>query len=401
VVPVRWQPAAAAAAATLAVLVVPAPARAANVCDSPPAKATLAKGTPVEDQMYAPKRLAPLATGAGVRVAVIDSGVDAGHPQLRGRVAQGNDFLHGDNSGRQDCVGHGTAVASIIAAGPLTGTGFQGLAPGATIVPVRISEQTEIDGKAVGDRGTPRQFARAITWAVDNGDADVINLSLVMTDKNDEVQAAIQHALDENVVVVAAAGNHGDEQGGNPTPYPAAYPGVIGVGAITADGVRAPYSQHGDYVDIAAVGDQVTVAARGEGNRTDQGTSFAAPFVSATAALIRQRFPGATPADVLRRLTATADPAPGGTHSPDYGYGLLNPYRALTESLGPATRAPAAPVVMHGDDSAAIALARRREHAQAMALVLAAAGAGLVLLLAASAVIVRRGRRRGWQPADR
>ncbi len=393
-------PAAAAAAAAIAVLAAPAPARAANVCDSPPPPATVAKGTPVEDQLYAPKRLAPLATGAGVRVAVIDSGVDADHPQLEGRVAQGADFLHGDASGRQDCIGHGTAVASIIAAGPLTGTGFQGLAPGATIVPVRISEQTEIDGKdAAADHGTPRDFARAITWAVDDGDADVINLSLVMTDKNDEVQAAIQHALDENVVVVAAAGNHGDEQGGNPTPYPAAYPGVIGVGAITPDGVRASYSQHGEYVDLAAVGDHVTVAARGSGNRTDQGTSFAAPFVSATAALIKQRFPDATPAEVLRRLIATADPAPGGDHSPEYGYGLLNPYRAVTGSLGPATRAPAAPVVVHGDDAAVLALARRREHAQHMSLVLAAGGAGLVLLLAATAIIMRRGRRRGWHPA--
>ena len=163
----------------------------------------------------------------------------------------------------------------------------------------------------------------------------MINLSLVMTDDNDAVRAAVAGAVAAGVVVVAAAGNNGAAGQGNPTPYPAAYPEVIGVGAITAGGVRAEFSQHGDYVDIAAAGDGVTVAAPGGGHRTRQGTSFAAPYVSATAALILQRFPGSTPAQVQRRLIATADPAPGGGRSDAYGYGLLNPYRALTETLGP------------------------------------------------------------------
>jgi subtilisin family serine protease len=271
------------------------------------------------------------------------------------------------------------------------------LAPGVTIVPVRISEQQEIDGKAVGDRGTPAQFAQAIDWAVQQGGAQVINLSLVMTDDNGLVERAVRRAVDAGVVVVAAAGNHATE--GNPRPYPAAYDGVIGVGATTAGGVRASYSQRGDYVDLAAVGDHVTVAALVAGNGDESGTSFAAPFVSATAALILQRFPGSTPAEVFRRLTATVDPAPGGARSEEYGVGLLNPYRALTESLGPETRAPARAVSVHGADPAVVALERRRARSREMALVFAAAGAGLVLLLGAAAVVVRRGRRRGWRPA--
>src|SRR3954465_14524340 len=120
--------AAAAAAAAIGVLIAPAPARAATVCDSPPPPATVAKGTPVEDQLYGPARLAPLATGAGVRVAVIDSGVDAANPQWHGRVAAGKDLLRGDSDGRQDCAGHGTGVAGIIAAGPAAGVPFRGLA---------------------------------------------------------------------------------------------------------------------------------------------------------------------------------------------------------------------------------------------------------------------------------
>ncbi len=376
---------------------VPAPAGAAVVCQTPVAPSPPAPGVPAEAQIYAPKRLAPFATGRGVRVAVVDSGVDFEHPQLRDRVARGADFLHDDPDGRQDCVGHGTAVASLIAARPSESTGFQGLAPDAIIVPIRISEQLEIDGKAVGERGTPAQFAEAIDFAVEQGDAQVINLSLVMTDDNDLVRGAVERALDAGVVVVAAAGNNGDARGGNPVPYPAAYDGVIGVGAVTADGVHAGYSQRGDYVDLVAIGDRVTVAARGAGNRVDQGTSFATPFVAATAALIRQRFPDLTPAQVARRLTATADPAPGGPDSAEYGAGLLNPYRAVTEVLGPAARPPAAAEMMSGDDPALVARAERRARSQERAVLFAVVGAGAVLLVGVLAVIVRHGRRRGWQ----
>jgi membrane-anchored mycosin MYCP len=387
----------AAGTAVLAILLAPAPARAAEVCATIAAPAPVAAGTPLEDQVYAPRGIAPFATGRGVRVAVIDSGVDATHPQLRQRVAAGKDLLHGEPDGRQDCVGHGTAVASLIAATPVDGTGFQGLAPGAEIVPIRISEQEEIDGRAVGDFGTPAQFAAAIDFAVTEN-AQVINVSLVMTNDDTVVRRAVERAVAAGVVVVAAAGNRGSEQDGNPTPYPAAYDGVIGVGAITADGSRASYSQHGPYVDIVALGDRVTVAARAGGHRIDQGTSFATPFVSATAALIKQRFPESTSQQVEQRLEATADPAPGGVRSEEYGFGLINPYRAVTWTLGPESRPAAAPRMMTPQDPGALALAARRKHARDMAMVFAAVGAGLVLLIAAVAVIARQGHSRRWEP---
>jgi type VII secretion-associated serine protease mycosin len=378
---------------------VPTPAHAANVCESLPPDSPVTKAVPLEDQVYAPKRLGALASGFGVRVAVIDSGVDAGHPQLRNRVSQGRDFLHGDPNGRQDCVGHGTGVASLIAAQPRKDTGFQGLAPNATIVPIRISEQEEINGEAVGDRGTPRQFAQAIDFAVDQADVQVINLSLVMTADNPEVRRAVSRAIDAGIIVVAAAGNNATDTGPGPTPYPASYPGVIGVGSVNAEGTRSTFSQYGEYVDLVAIGEGVTVASRGKGHVQQQGTSFAAPFVTATVALIKQRFPKATPDQVYRRLTATADPAPGINHSDAYGFGLLNPYRALTESLGPEQRAPAAPVMMKGNDPGAVALAQRRARSQDMSLLFGGIGLAAVVLLGAVAVIVRRGRRRGWQPA--
>ncbi|WP_307872667.1 type VII secretion-associated serine protease mycosin [Paractinoplanes ovalisporus] len=389
----------AAAAVVAALLTVPAPARAAVVCQTVAQAKPVVAGVPVEDQIYDPKRLAPFATGAGVRVAVIDSGVDAGHPQLRGHVSQGADFLHGDNTGRQDCNGHGTAVASIIGAIPVRNTGFQGLAPEAVIVPVRISEQQEIDGKAVGDRGTPAQFAEAIDWAVDQGDADVINLSLVMTEDNLAVRRAVARAIARGVVVVAAAGNKGGPNDGNPDPFPAKYPGVIGVGAITANGVRASFSQRGDYVDLVAIGDPVTAASLVAGHTSQQGTSFSAPFVAATAALIKQRFPDLTPSEVRQRLVATADPSPGGKRNIEYGFGALNPYRALTANLGPSAGPSTVPEPMNLNDPAAAALEARRDRSRDMSLIFAAVGVGLVLLLGVVAVIVRQGRRRRWNPA--
>jgi type VII secretion-associated serine protease mycosin len=378
---------------------VPAPARAAAPCETAAVPSPPAGAAPAEAQVYAPQRLAQFATGRGVRVAVIDSGVDFEHPQLADRVARGADFLRDDDSGRQDCVGHGTAVASLIAARPSPRTGFQGLAPDAIVVPIRISEQLQIDGKAFGERGEPAQFAAAIDFAVEQGNAQVINLSLVMTEDNDLVRRAVERALEAGVVVVAAAGNNGDARGGNPTPYPAAYDGVIGVGAVTAAGVHAGYSQRGDYVDLVAIGDGVTVAARGAGNRVEQGTSFATPFVAATAALILQRFGDLSPAQVAQRLTATADPAPGGPGSAEYGAGLLNPYRAVTEVLGPGTRAPAVAAVVSGEDPALAARDERRARSRDRAVLFAAVGTGLVLLVGAGALIVRRGRRRGWEPA--
>ncbi len=391
--------AAGAAALVMVVPATPAQGRArAFECDPPPAPGQVSTATPVESRVYDPARLAPLATGAGIRVAVVDSGVDDSHPQLKGAVAKGRDLLHGNPDARQDCVGHGTGVASVVAARPVAGVAFQGLAPDATIVPVRITEKEVIDGEETGDDAGPQEFAEAISWAADpdGGNADVINLSVVMTVESPPVQRAVADAIEAGVVVVAAAGNNGDK--GNSRPYPASLPGVIGVGAVTAAGVRPGYSQRGEYVAVTAIGDGVTMAAPGAGHTPGNGTSFAAPFVSATAALLLQRFPDLSPAQVARRITATADPAPAAGRTDEYGSGLLNPYRALTESLGPdVAPSPAAPADL-SDNPAVVALRERRARSQDTALVVAGAGVGGAVLLAVAALVLRRGRRRGWQP---
>ncbi|MFG1603463.1 type VII secretion-associated serine protease mycosin [Actinoplanes sp. NPDC049265] len=394
----RWW----AALVALVVVLTPAPAQArAARCDQVPRPGAVNRELPYEDQLYDLPRLASLASGAGVRVAVVDSGVDARHPQLEGRVAVGRDLLHGNPDGRQDCIGHGTAVASIIAASPQVGVPFHGLAPGATIVPVRITEKETIDGREVGKDGSPAQFAEAISWAASRGggNARVINLSVVMTRDNAAVRRAVERAVADGVVVVAAAGNSGRPGDPNLTPYPAAYSGVIGVGAVDGNGVRASFSQHGAYVDIVAAGTGVTAATPGSGHGGFEGTSFATPFVAATAALILQREPQLTPEQVQRRLVATADPAPGGGRSDEYGFGLLNPYRAVTETLGPERVPSPVAAADTGEDPASVALRARRERSQQRALVFGLAGLGLVALVALVGAVIRRGRRRDWHPA--
>ena len=386
---------------TLPVLSVAAPAVAAPEVTAParcpataPAAAAVITGVPWAQERYAPQRLTPLADGRGITVAVIDSGVDARHPQLVGRVVPGTDLLD-TGDGTVDCVSHGTAVASVIAAVPVAGVGFRGLAPAARILPVRVSEQLVLDGGASGRTVPAAGLAQAIRYAVTHG-ATVLNLSVVLYRDDPAVRAAVADALAAGVTVVAAAGN--DHAHGDPTPYPAAYDGVIGVGAIGPAGTRVPSSQVGSYVDIVAPGADVTAAARVQGHGVYEGTSFATPFVAATAALVRQYWPGQSADAVATRILATADPAPGGRWSAEYGYGVLNPYRAVTDRIAAGEPDQALPLPVAAVDGDARTAADRRATRQRMALRVAGGGGIAAALILVVALVVPRGVRRRWRP---
>jgi type VII secretion-associated serine protease mycosin len=380
--------------AVAAPLSLPVAQRALPGCDSTDEPPKPLKPVPWPQQRYAPDRLAPLATGKKVTVAVIDSGVDKTHPQMRGKVLPGRDYLDPGLNGSRDCARHGTGVASIIVASPVDGVGFRGLAPDARILPVRVSEQKQVDGKEQGRTVGVATFAASIRWAVDQG-ADVINLSVVYYQDSPALRSAIEYAVAHDVVVVAAAGNKNED--GNPRPYPASYDGVIGVGSVNEDGTVSPFSQRGDWVDVVAPGAAVTVAVPERGHVIDNGTSYATPFVSATAALIRQYWPDLTAQQVAERIKATADPAAGDANA--VGAGVLNPYRAVTDTAAPARQPAAGGLPAPQEDPAAVARAERRSVAQERALWvagLAGTVAGVALLLA---VVVPRGMRRGWRPA--
>jgi len=368
----------------------------AAACSPAPAPMAVNAARPWPQARYDYAAIGRLSQGAGVTVAVLDSGVDPTTPQLTGAVRGGGDTI-GSGNGLDDCVGHGTAVASIIAARPLPAVEFHGIAPAATILSIRVGDRVQTENGFTGE-GDVAALVSGIQKAVAASPRPrVINLSISTTERNPALAAAIQAALDADIVVVAAVGNAHDPSpdAADPVPYPAAFDGVVGVGGIGEQGARQAQSQVGAYVDLVAPGEGVLTAARVAGHQTQTGTSFAAPFVAGTAALIRSRFPELSQAEVVHRLLATADPASGGPGG--YGYGVVNPLRALTAVLPPPgeagealTPVPVVPVATPIDE---------RHPLPSLAILASAAvlvlGAGLVTTMA---LATPAGRRRGWRP---
>jgi type VII secretion-associated serine protease mycosin len=325
--------------------------------------------------------------GGGVTVAVVDSGVDA-NPQFGDRVIPGPDLVAGTKPGippGADCVGHGTAVASIIAAAPVPGVSFTGVAPAARILSVKISG-TDTFPTSV----TPQGIMDAVQFG-----ADVINLSLATPDDVQGLRNAVEYALRHNVVVVAAAGNdieQGSADGNEGTGpfYPAAYPGVLAVGAIGPGGVLAGFSDRYTPVGVTAPGVNVTSAYPGTFpaayDAMQNGTSFAAAFVSGVVALVRSAHPGLNAAQVVARIEATAH---GGT-GPGTGHGMVDPVRAVTAVL-PAEQASAA--------SSQASAAPSGISTRTVALAAIAGAFGLVVVVLTAVLVIRR--RRGTGPSGR
>lgn len=270
------------------------------------------------------------STGRGVTVAVIDTGVRAGHVDLRGHILTGLDLV-APGTPPTDENGHGTHVAGIITAIANNGRGIAGLAPNTRVLPVRV-----LDRSGVGDSAT---VAKGIVWAVDHG-AKVINLSLSSSRSDNAGRAAVAYAISKNVVVVAAAGNDGCGLFGSPTTYPAAYDGVLGVGAITSSGAVASYSNCGRWVDVSAPGSGILSTITVSPNPalgcpphfcTLSGTSMAAPHAAAAAALeIAKLGSGASQATVRSLIQSTADDIGSQGYDTRSGSGVINPRRMLS-----------------------------------------------------------------------
>jgi type VII secretion-associated serine protease mycosin len=264
--------------------------------------------------------------GEGVTVALVDSGVDANHPDLRGNVLPGTDFLPGGSgNGHRDSGGHGTAMAGLIAAhGHGTDAGALGIAPKAKLLPIRA---------VVRDLGENRHdtVAKSINYAVDHG-ATVINLSIGAARAQD-IRDAIERAREADVLLVAAAGN---TTGARIVPYPGGAEGVLTVAAVNRSGNLDKISLPSDQVDIAAPGADVLSTGNGGGYGTSTGTSDSTAIVSGAAALVRAKYPNLSADEVIHRLTATAtDKGPPGRDE-QYGYGVLNLVAALTANVPPA-----------------------------------------------------------------
>nr|WP_249416546.1 type VII secretion-associated serine protease mycosin [Streptomyces sp. TS71-3] len=274
--------------------------------------------------------------GKGVRVAVIDTGVDTKNPQLAHAVdaRDGHNYLppkndkgetidRGNSQGTTDTVGHGTKVAGIIAARPYKGTGFVGLAPDATIIPIK---QNDAEGN-----GDTKSLTAAINYAVSKK-ADVINISQDTTNAiagGTDLEQAVKNAIAAGVVVVASAGNDG--LGGNvKKTYPASYDGVLAVAASDRNNERAQFSQSNYQVGVAAPGvDMISTVPKG-GHCSDDGTSFSAPYVAGVAALIKAKHGDWTPKEIIAQIEQTAERSFSGRDRL-VGWGVVDPVRALTE----------------------------------------------------------------------
>ncbi|MFJ5833064.1 type VII secretion-associated serine protease mycosin [Streptomyces sp. NPDC093089] len=343
--------------------------------------------------------------GKGVRVAVIDTGVDDVNPQLSEAVdaKAGKDYLtpdkenpgfgdekRGKTDGTVDDVGHGTKVAGIIAARPRKGTGFVGLAPESTVIPIRQNDEK--------NSGKSDTMAKAIDHAVAKG-AQVINISQDTTQPlspDSPMGRAVARAIAEDVVVVASAGNDGID-GNRKNTYPAAFPGVLAVASSDRNNERAEFSQAGTFVGVAAPGVDIVSTVPGGGQCVDNGTSFSAPYVAGVAVLLRAKYPEWSAAQIVTRIEQTAVRSVKGRD--DYvGWGVVDPVRALADA-GPGVP-PASPTPDPGPprppapEAARLALSETpQERSERLATYALGIGGVLVAVVAGTAVVIRDSRR--------
>jgi type VII secretion-associated serine protease mycosin len=382
---------AAAGGATLIVLSAPmaqaAPlAQGGNGCAGP--SAAVRDAVPWAQQQLRPSSVWDLTQGAGQTVAVLDSGVSAAAPALAGAVLPGLDVATGGPAST-DCAGHGTFVAGLIAARPAAGSGFAGVAPQARILPVNVINSN-------GD-ATPSAVADGIYFALAHG-ATVIDVCPAVTPgPSAALAAAVESALARNVVVVAPVGAAGVNDS-DQVSYPAAYPGVIAVTATDSSGTPIAGAGADVPVSLAAPGSGVTsIGPLGPGEITATGAALATGFVAGTAALVRSYYPRLPAAAVAARLEATADPPGDALPDPRVGYGIVDPYTAVTTVL-PSESGGGAPAASPASAVHLPPLARPDPWPGVAALLVCSVMAVGLVVGIAGMHILRDGRRRRWRP---
>jgi membrane-anchored mycosin MYCP len=344
-------------------------------------------------------RVWPLTEGAGVTVAVLDSGVQASVPDLRGAVLPGGDTTGAGTNGTTDdnypLDGHGTAMAALIA-GQGLGGGPVGIAPAAKILTVRVGG---LRGLTMG--GSPATIAAGIRYAVDHG-AKVINMSLIGVTMSaggcDSVlQDGVTYALEHNVVVVASAGNNARLL--NPPMEPGSCAGVLAVGAVNPNLTLWPDSEQQPYVAVTAPGNEISfLGMDGRVFVDGYGTSEAAAFVSGEAALVRSRYPSMPWYQVVQRIINTALPEGNPVPNDSFGYGIVRIAGALNASRYPVPANAPNPVYVAfqqwlaspaGSGSTSAVRARPRPARSSPAAGPAASGgsAGLAVVIAAVVVV--------------
>jgi thermitase len=287
-------------------------------------------------QWFLSKIEAPAAwdttTGSSkVIVAVLDSGVSASHPDITGKVLAGYNFVS-NNTDTSDDNGHGTAVAGLTSASTNNGAGMAAVSWASPVLPVKV---LGADGS-----GTYSGIANGITWAADKG-ARIINLSLGGTSSSKTLQDAVNYAWNRNVILVAAAGNNGN----NTAIYPAACHNVIAVSATNSSDGRPSWSNYGSYVDVSAPGVNVLSLYGTNSYAYWNGTSFSSPVTSGVVALMTAANPTLSNAAIADALLKNSDDIGAAGYDPYFGYGRVNARRAVAAVTASSSADTTAPTV--------------------------------------------------------
>jgi membrane-anchored mycosin MYCP len=352
--------------------------------------------TPRQQQWYLDALRIPAAqqasTGKGVLVAVVDSGVDGNNPDFGGRVLPGLNLEQPGQDARSDTDGHGTAMAGVIAGGGV-GDAPLGIAPGAQILPIKVAEGSEFT------------LAEGIKYAADHG-AKVINVSssgagVAPTDLKEALEDAFHH----DVVVVGGAGN--TTMGQSSVGVPANFPGVIAATGTDRSGSFWLGSVAGPAAVLAAPAENIVSVASSQINNapfsTGSGTSYSTAIISGVAALIRAKYPNISAANVINRLIKTADDKGTAGRDPQYGFGVVDPVKALTAQVGSVEQNPLVAPVDSAPSTASKSASARASGVSGGGGAVAFVLVGVAVVLVAGAVGLvwwRRARRVGLVGAD-
>ncbi|HEU5156952.1 MAG TPA: S8 family serine peptidase [Streptosporangiaceae bacterium] len=340
--------------------------------------------------------------GAGVTVAVLDTGVDGRHPDLTGRVIQGPDYTgKGRRPGNRYWGRHGTAMASIIAGhghGPGRTAGIVGVAPQAKILSIRVTWENDDPERSDRTRvnRTKDAVAKGIRYAADHG-AQVINMSLgggkMIYNGNPVEEEAVRYALSKGAMLIASAGNDG--AGLNRTNFPAAYPGVTAVGAVDKALRPAKFTNRHDYVSVAAPGVDIISADAGRSYVQGTGTSPSAAIVAGIAALVRARCPALSPEQTRQALEEGTTHRPPGGRNTKVGTGVADALKAVYAGNRLCKAPPPTHAVQHPPEAAGAAV---RAHASLPRIGFLGGGGLLLIVSLFMGWRQRRRRARETQP---
>lgn len=297
-------------------------------------------------QWHLPKIQAPqgwdITTGAAsFPIAIIDSGVDADHPDLASKLMTGRNFLDGSVN-TDDTHGHGTSVAGAAAAASNNGTGISGVSWGSPIMPLQVFNSTT--------SALYSTIASAITWATDNG-AKVINISMAGSTSSLTMENAINYAWNKGVIVVASAGNSSTSA----PYYPAACKNVVSVSATTSGDLKASWSNFGATVDVSAPGVSIYTTTKGGGYGSVSGTSISAPITAGLVALIWSANPTLTNAEVVDILLQNSDDLGVAGFDETFAHGRINAFKSVSVAKSfapqPDLTAPTATITSPGNSA--------------------------------------------------